>query len=62
MCFIKMIIKMDVNELYEIFSKMRDEIGAETLLEDLFQALSSKEIEENLRWIDRVRDLNLFND
>lgn len=53
---------MDVNELYEIFNKMRDEIGAEVLLEDLFQALSSDEIEENLRYIDRVRDLNLFND
>jgi hypothetical protein len=53
---------MDNEQLYLIFNKIRDEIGAETLLEDLFQALSSKEIEENLQDCDSVRHLNLFND
>lgn len=51
---------MSKEKLYDIVDKMKDAIGADEVLDALCQALSDKELEENLRWIDRTQDLNLF--
>lgn len=51
---------MSKEKLYDIVDKMKEAIDAETLLDDLCQALDADELEDNLRFIDRTRDLNLF--
>lgn len=52
---------MDREELYCIFDEMNELMGAENLLDALIRAMSSDEIESNLRYIDRVYELGLFN-
>ena len=51
---------MDINELWEKYEQMKEIMGAESLLEELMQALSAKEIEENLEWISDQNDLGIF--
>lgn len=51
---------MSKEKLYDIVDKMKEALDAETLLDDLCQALDADELEDNLRFIDRTRDLNLF--
>lgn len=51
---------MSKEKLYDIVDKMKEAMSAEEILDELCQALSDKELEENLRWIDRTHDLNLF--
>jgi len=51
---------MSKEKLYDIVDKMKEAMSADELLDELCQALSDKELEENLRWIDRTHDLNLF--
>lgn len=41
----------DKNELWEIFSKMKEEMGESKLLDELFDAMDSNEIQEDLAWI-----------
>ena len=36
------------------------DVGADALLEELFQAMSSQEAQENLEHIDQMHDLGLF--
>jgi len=41
------------------FEKLRDELGAETLLDNLFQALTADEQRENLEYVARCFDVDL---
>lgn len=53
---------MDKDELYEIANIMCEMMGSDQILDDLLKALSSQELEDNLRYIDRMEDLNLFEE
>ena len=53
-------IKMDKQELYEIVEKMTEQLGSQELLDSLVMAMSSKELQENLEFIDRMNDLENF--
>lgn len=39
---------------------MKEIMGAENLLDELARALSTDELEENLRWVDKNHDLGIF--
>ena len=52
---------MDTNELYEKFELIRDEMGADTLLAELYSAMTTDEVEDNLRYIARMWDMDMFN-
>ena len=45
---------MNRDELYGVFANMKMMLGADALLEELFQAMSSQEARENLEHIDRI--------
>ena len=51
---------MESSEVWDIFEEMKELLGEEELLNELAQALSTDELEENLRWIDKNHDLGLF--
>ena len=52
--------KYDSNEIWDIFEDMKEIMGAENLLDELARALSTDELEENLRWVDKNHDLGIF--
>lgn len=52
---------MDKNELMEKLDEMVDLMGAETVLEELARAMSSDDLQENLEYIDRMNETNLFD-
>lgn len=47
---------------WNLFEEMLDKMGAEKLLEDLAFALSDNELEENMRFIARMNDIELDED
>ena len=51
---------MDKDKLYEIVEKMTEQLGTQELLDSLVMAMSSKELQENLEFIDRMHDLDNF--
>ena len=51
---------MSKEELYDIANQMCEMMGSDQILDDILRALSAKELEKNLRSIDRMEDLNLF--
>lgn len=51
---------MEHEEVWDIFEEMKEMLGAEELVNELAQALSTDELEENLRFIDKNHDLGLF--
>lgn len=51
---------MKKEELYEKLEQMVEMLGLEETLDSLAMAMDSKELEENLEYIDRMNDLNLF--
>ena len=51
---------MDKDKLYEIVEKMTEQLGTQELLDSLVMAMSSKELQENLEYIDRMNDLDNF--
>ena len=51
---------MDKDKLYEIVEKMTEQLGTQELLDSLVMAMSSKELQENLEYIDRMNDLGNF--
>ena len=52
--------RYDSNEIWNIFEEMKEIMGAENLLDELARALSTDELEENLRWVDKNQDLGIF--
>lgn len=53
--------RLDKNELMKKLDEMVEVLGTETVLEDLALAMSSDELQENLEYINRMRETNLFN-
>ena len=51
---------MDKDKLYEIVEKMTEQLGTQELLDSLVMAMSSKELQENLEYIDRMNGLENF--
>lgn len=47
---------------WNLFEEMLDKMGAEKLLEDLAFALSDDELEDNMRFIARMNDIELDED
>ena len=48
------------DELIEKMEELKDAIGSDDLLLSLALALSSDELQENLEYIDRMFDTNIF--
>ena len=51
---------MDKQELYEIVANMTEQLGTDVLLENLVMAMSYDELKANLKYIDRMCDLDNF--
>ena len=51
---------MDKAELYEIVANMTEQLGSDVLLENLVMAMSYDELKANLKYIDRMCDLDNF--
>lgn len=49
------------NELFEIADNIADQIGSNTFLNDLMKAMSSSELQSNLKFIDRMYGLSIFD-
>lgn len=47
---------------WNLFEEMLDKMGAEKLLEELAFALSDKELEDNMRFIAQMNDIELDED
>ncbi len=50
-----------MKELWNKLESMREIMGDKALLDELCQAMSKDELEENLEYIDRMNDLNIFD-
>lgn len=51
---------MEKDELYEILETMTEQLGAETLLENMAMAMNYDDLKANLEFIDRMHDLENF--
>lgn len=54
-------MKLDKNELMVKMDEMVELMGAEAVLEELARAMCSDELQENLEYIDRMNETNLFD-
>ena len=54
-------MRLNKNELFEKMDEMVEMLGAETVLEKLARAMSSDELQENLEYIDRMNETELFD-
>ena len=53
---------MTKERLYNVADQMSEVLGVETFLNDLLQAMDYDELKDNLEYIDRMHDLNNFNE
>lgn len=53
---------MTKNELMTKLDELVEMFGADVALRELARAMDIKELEEDLKFIDRMNDLNLFNE
>ena len=53
---------MTKEELYSKLDEMVELLGADSILDELSMSMTSKELEDDLRYIDRMDDLRLFDD
>lgn len=53
---------MNKNELMNKLDELVEMVGADVALRELANAMTSKELEEDLRFVDRMDDLNLFDE
>ncbi len=51
---------MEYQEVWIKLEIMKSMMGVEELLDAIAQALTTDELEDNLRYIDRTHDLNIF--
>jgi len=51
---------MEITELYTIYEKIKDRIGAETMLEEIIQEMDSDQLQEMLEGVSKAYDLDLF--
>lgn len=54
-------MRLDKNELMEKMDEMVELMSAEAVLEELARAMSSDELQENLEYIDRMNETDLFD-
>lgn len=54
-------MRMNKNELMEKMDEMVELMSAEAVLEELARAMSSDELQENLEYVDRMNETNLFD-
>ena len=54
-------MRLNKNELFEKMDEMVEMLGAETVLEELARAMSSDELQENLEYIYRMNETELFD-
>lgn len=54
-------MRLDKNELMLKMDEMVELMGAETVIEELARAMSSDELQENLEYIDRMNETDLFD-
>lgn len=54
-------MRLDKNELMEKMDEMVELMGTDAVLEELARAMSSNELQENLEYIDRMNETNLFD-
>lgn len=52
----------NINELFEIAEELENIIGTDELLLSILKQMSIEELEETLRFIDRMHDTNLFEE
>lgn len=53
---------MTKERLYNVADQMSEVLGVETFLNELLQAMDYDELKDNLEYIDRMHDLNNFNE
>ena len=53
---------MKKDELMDKIDEMVKILGADETILSLAKAMTSKELEDDLKYIDRMNDLNLFNE
>jgi hypothetical protein len=53
---------MNKNELMNKLDELVEMFGADAAINELARAMSSNELEDNLKYIDRMNDLNLFDE
>lgn len=53
---------MNKNDLMDKLDELVEMVGADVALRELARAMDSKELEEDLRFLDRMDDLNLFDE
>lgn len=53
---------MNKNELMNKLDELVEMFGAGVALRELTRAMTSKELDEDLRFLDRMDDLNLFDE
>ena len=46
--------------IHDVQENMKELMGADALLEELVQSLSNDELEEHLRWIAKMNDIDVF--
>lgn len=54
-------MRLDKNELMVKMDEMVEMLGAEAVLEELARAMGSDELQENLEYIDRMNETELFD-
>ena len=53
---------MNKNELMNKLDELVEMFGADVAINELAKAMDSKELEEDLKFINRMNDLNLFDE
>lgn len=53
---------MNKNDLMNKLDELVEMVGADIAIRELARAMDSKELDEDLRFIDRMNDLNLFDE
>lgn len=56
------LFKMNKNELMNKLDELVEMLGADTAIDELAKAMNSNELESDLKFIDRMNDLNLFDE
>ena len=53
---------MNKNDLMDKLDELVEMVGADTAINELAKTMDSNELESDLKFIDRMNDLNLFNE
>ena len=53
---------MNKNDLMDKLDELVEMLGTDTTINELAKAMDSNELENDLKYIDRMHDLNLFDE